>query len=337
MKLSFIIPVYKVENYLRECVDSVLAQSVDDCEIILVDDGSPDGCPAICDEYAAAHPDRVSVIHKENGGAAKARNCGLAKASGDYVFFIDSDDYLIGDNVSSLLEKAYAANADIVHTSFFSIDEKDGQLKKTELPFEDGRLYTHADMEREICSASSNNSIAYAWRNLFRRVFLQKNSIEFDERLRMLEDTPFNVKAYCSAERFLAVDIPVYCYRIRDDSLQRQKYVEDYDLILEKQWKLKLEYYEQLCRPDPAFYRDLSEYTIKALLNILLHNIYCNRIPNRYDILKRIADSEMMTASFKWYDINEYKSRSLDWVMTDLLRKHRYLPAHIICEKILHK
>ncbi|MBQ7548152.1 MAG: glycosyltransferase [Clostridia bacterium] len=337
MKLSFIIPVYKVENYLRECVDSVLAQSVDDCEIILVDDGSPDGCPAICDEYASAHPDRVIVIHKENGGLAQARNYGLAKARGDYIFFVDSDDYLIGDNVSALLERAYAANADVLHTSFFSIHENAGELKRVELPFEPDRLYTHADMEREICSASSKNRIAYVWRNLYRRAFLEDNGIAFEESLRMIEDAPFDIKAFCSAERFLAVDIPVYCYRIRDDSLQRKKYVEDYDLILEKQWKLKLEYYEQLCRPDPSFYRDLSEYTVKTLLYILLHNIYYNRVPNRYAILKRIADSEMMTASFKWYDINEYKSRSLDWVMTDLLRRHKYLPAHLICEKVLYK
>lgn len=91
--VSVIIPVYKVESYLRQCVDSVLAQTYTDFEIILVDDGSPDGCPAICDEYAAKDS-RVKVMHKENGGLSDARNVGIKGAKGEYLLFLDSDDYL---------------------------------------------------------------------------------------------------------------------------------------------------------------------------------------------------------------------------------------------------
>ena len=89
---SVIIPVYKVEKYLRQCVQSVLSQTFRDIEVILVDDGSPDGCPAICDEFAVADP-RVKVIHKENGGLSDARNCGIRAAAGKYLLFLDSDDY----------------------------------------------------------------------------------------------------------------------------------------------------------------------------------------------------------------------------------------------------
>ena len=92
--LSVIIPVYNVEKYLRKCVDSVLAQDIADMEVILIDDGSPDNCGAICDEYAEKDA-RVKVIHKENEGVATARNVGLDIARGKYITFVDSDDYLL--------------------------------------------------------------------------------------------------------------------------------------------------------------------------------------------------------------------------------------------------
>lgn len=92
-KVSVIVPVYKVEHYLRECLDSILAQTLTDIQIILVDDGSPDNCGAICDEYAAMD-NRITVIHKENGGLSDARNAGLDIATGDYIGFVDSDDWI---------------------------------------------------------------------------------------------------------------------------------------------------------------------------------------------------------------------------------------------------
>ena len=93
LMISVIVPVYKVEPYLRRCVDSILAQSYTNLEIILVDDGSPDNCPAICDKYAEKD-DRVRVIHKPNGGLSDARNYGMAVATGEYVMFVDSDDWI---------------------------------------------------------------------------------------------------------------------------------------------------------------------------------------------------------------------------------------------------
>ena len=92
MKFSIIVPIYKVEKYLNQCVDSILSQDFSDYEMILVDDGSPDNCPYICDEYSKKNS-KVVVIHKENGGLSDARNAGIMAAKGDYLFFVDSDDY----------------------------------------------------------------------------------------------------------------------------------------------------------------------------------------------------------------------------------------------------
>jgi glycosyltransferase involved in cell wall biosynthesis len=337
MKLSYIIPVYKVENYLSQCVDSILEQSMDNYEIILVDDGSPDNCPEICDEYKRKYPDIVKVIHKKNGGLANARNAGMKIASGEYIFFFDSDDYLISNNVKTLYEEAVEHNADVLHTSYISINERNGETLKSKLPLINGKVYSHDEMGKEICFASSKALMTFVWRNLYRRQFLIDNGIRFEDSLRMVEDSPFNFLAFGAAERFLAVDIPVYCYRIRQDSLQRQKYVADYDIIIEKQWKLKLKYYQQFFEPSEVFYRDIGEYTVKAILPLLLRNVYINNIRERFSLLKRIAKSEMMLKSFQDYDINEFKSKSLDWIMTYLIKHKLYFLAHLVCEFFLFK
>ena len=104
-KISVIVPVYEVEPYLRKCLDSVVNQTYQNLEIILVDDGSPDKCPAICDEYAA-RDERIQVIHKENGGVASARNAGLERVTGDYIGWVDSDDWIETDMFEYLLENA---------------------------------------------------------------------------------------------------------------------------------------------------------------------------------------------------------------------------------------
>ena len=103
--ISVIVPIYKVEKYLRRCVDSILNQSYTDFELLLIDDGSPDGCPQICDEYAQQDT-RVRVFHKPNGGLSDARNYGLDRMKGEYVSFIDSDDYVGPDYLTVLVELA---------------------------------------------------------------------------------------------------------------------------------------------------------------------------------------------------------------------------------------
>ena len=110
-KVSVIIPVYKVEAYLSRCVDTVINQTLKELEIILVDDGSPDNCPAICDEYALKD-ERIKVVHKTNGGLSSARNAGLRIATGEYIFFLDSDDWLELDGMELLYNTAIKYSVD---------------------------------------------------------------------------------------------------------------------------------------------------------------------------------------------------------------------------------
>ncbi len=120
--ISIIVPVYKVEKYLKKCIDSVLSQSFQDYELILVDDGSPDNCGAICDDYAATDH-KIFVIHKENGGLSSARNAGLDVAKGDYILFLDSDDTLTENALQTLYDAIVASGSDIVFAGYNAVDE----------------------------------------------------------------------------------------------------------------------------------------------------------------------------------------------------------------------
>ena len=337
VKLSYIVPVYNVEKYLRECVDSILAQTFDDYEIILVDDASPDGCPRICDEYAEKYPNTVKVIHQENGGPAKARNVGLKIAEGKYVWFVDSDDVLHSDGVSRAYEKAIKTDADILHMSYLSFVDEKNNFTKTGTILECDKIFGHREMTKYVCTSNTDRTVIFAWRNIYKRNFLIENGVFFDISLHMLEDPPFNTLAFLKAERVVAADEPIYAYRIRNDSLQRTKYVKDYDLIMNLQWKLKLKYFSENSDNDPLFYSDIAEFTIKTNLLILLGNVYYNDIGNKFSLLKRIGNSDMIRKSFDDYDINKFKSKSLDWWATLFIRKKMYLFAHIICKYILYK
>lgn len=337
MKLSCIVPVYNVEKYLRQCVESILSQTFDDYEIILVDDGSPDSCPKMCDDFKSAYPDVIKVVHKENGGLASARNAGLDVARGEYIFFIDSDDYLGSDSMNELYKKAVEFDADVLQTTYISVKEDGTEIYHSPLRFDKETVYSKSDMQYEICFSNKKNRVIFVWRNLFKRDMLNKYNIRFEESLRMIEDAPFNTLALLKSERFVAVDIPVYRYRYRDDSLQRQKYVKDYDKILELQRDIKLKYYTENCTPQKEFYEDLAEHTVKNMFPLLISNLYKNKVEDRYSVLKRIGNSEMMRRSFKDYDINEFKSKSLDWWMTWCMKYRLYPLANLICEKVLYK
>lgn len=337
MKLSYIIPVYNVEKYLTQCIDSLLAQTLSDYEIILVDDSSPDKCPEICDNYAKKYPNIVKVIHQKNQGAAAARNAALSIAKGEYIFFIDSDDYLVEDSVEILLNKAVEFDADILQTSYYTCKEFDNIQIKNKSLFPENTLLTHADMEREICFAPTRTAITYLWQNLYKREFLDKNSIRFENQLVMNHDGPFNMQAFTKAKRVIAVDIPLYCYRLRSGSLQRRKYIPNFDKWLYMQWELKLKYYNENCTPSELFYENLAEHTIKVIFIRILNHYYKNKPEEAFKVLKRLGKSEMMRRSFADYDINKFKSKSLDWWMTMLVKKKMYLPAHLMCKYILYK
>ena len=126
--VSIVVPIYKVERYLGQCVESILAQTLREIEVILVDDGSPDGCPALCDAYAA-RDSRVRVIHQENQGAGASRNIGLASARGKYIIFLDSDDIYHPQMLERMVPRAEKYRADVVICLADALEEETGRTR----------------------------------------------------------------------------------------------------------------------------------------------------------------------------------------------------------------
>ena len=162
--LSIIVPVYKVENYLQKCIDSILAQTFTDFELILVEDGSPDGCPALCDA-AAAKDARIRVLHQKNGGLSAARNAGLDVARGEWIGFVDSDDYIAPEMYETLYKAVQSTGADLALCDYAAVDEAGIPC----LPPYTGlaqRIFTG----RELLKKATNTMAQPAWNKLYRRV-----------------------------------------------------------------------------------------------------------------------------------------------------------------------
>lgn len=211
IKLSFILPIYKVEAYLPQCVESILSQMPDCCEIILVDDGSPDGCGAICDRYAAEY-DAVTVIHKPNGGLSDARNAGFRKARGAYVLFVDSDDYIEPNSVEKILNWIDESPADVGFLQSRKV-YPDGTSEPMGEELIRERIRGVQQAEAWEFLSGRPKFPASAWGKIYRRAFLEENSLYFPADRRLSEDLSFSLDVFLKAESMDVLEFPYYCYR----------------------------------------------------------------------------------------------------------------------------
>lgn len=210
---SIIIPVYKAENYIRECIDSVNSQTLKEYELILIDDGSPDSSGAICDEYATSNS-KIRVIHQNNSGVSAARNRGLEAASGKYVMFVDSDDKLSDNQVLSKMEQAISQhpNCEILKFNHMVL-KPDGTLVETRFA-EQRAEYSGNEMDAEgfwskIISLQKNVLVT-----LFSRDFLNKHKIRFQEKMKLMEDHYFMLKSINQLSGGVYVKEKVYICRL---------------------------------------------------------------------------------------------------------------------------
>lgn len=216
-KISVIVPVYKAEKYLHRCVDSILAQTFTNFELLLINDGSPDNSGAICDEYAIKDK-RVHVFHKENGGVSSARNLGLDNAKGEWIAFVDADDWV---------EENYLEDLSInIDTDFIigGFKTANNSVKREE------NVYTGKQLI-DFLNTHELEKLRVPWGNLLNRDIIEKNKIRFDKKVRYGEDTIFNLQyiCHCNSIRTTAKCGYYYC----DDNIEID-IVSKYNLSIEE-------------------------------------------------------------------------------------------------------
>lgn len=248
---SIILPIYNVGLYLEQCIQSVLEQEYQDYELILVDDGSTDNSPEICDAYAARYH-QIHVIHKPNGGLSSARNAGTEKARGTYIWWVDADDW-IEPNALTILHRATSETfPDMVKFDFFRVGEKKSQIV-CDVP--SGSYEGEKALEQLV-----NKGFYYpgkfslsAWGHIYRNSFLTEHNLSFvSERVIGSEDYLFNLSALAAARHIAVIRDPLYNYRLRPGSLTQryrknlpEKYTELYRQLHAHYSKLgKLEHYQ---------------------------------------------------------------------------------------------
>ena len=259
-KISIIVPVYMVEEYIGKCIDSLISQTHKNIEIILVNDGSLDGCPEICNNYAK-NDSRIKVINKENGGLSDARNAGLREAIGEYILFVDSDDYIEEETCECFISAIGELEVDVVVGNAKRIENENLSFMKHSNLQEDQILTGEQYLAAEL---KAGTMYMAAWLNLYNRDFLVSNNLEFKVGL-LHEDEQFTPRVFLKAEKVMGTNIIFYNYLIRNGSITTAKN------------KLKnAEHIIRTCKELEQIYCKVKNDELRNLLNDNLVNKYLN-------------------------------------------------------------
>lgn len=258
-KVSVIVPVYNVEKLLQRCIDSILAQTFTDFELLLIDDGSKDKSGEICDEYAAKDS-RIRVFHKQNGGVSTARNIGIDKAQGEWIYFVDSDDIVLPSALGTFCSLIYS-DSELVMAGFYTSDENNTVREQRKMVRQCELSVIQA--LKEMYAPTDFCYQGYLWCKLFKRKVILQNNLRFEETISFNEDRLFIVEYLCHCLAPISYTTnAVYNYILRTDSamstLQKEynkKFATDFDAFV-------------------LMYQRISEYTKdKELIHLSLNGI----------------------------------------------------------------
>lgn len=241
--LSIIIPVYKVEQYIRSCVKSVFCQGLEDneYELILVNDGTPDRSIEQISDFLIQHSN-IKVVYQDNQGLPAARNRGLAEATGEYVFFLDSDDILFDHALSVLLEKASVKKADMVMADFITLTDEE-IAKRQDFSIQPGNLWTEKSGRQLLIEDQNPGFGAFTvWHTLYRHSFLKEHNIRFVPGISYAEDFPFTHECCLRAKLCLRTNLVVTVYRQRNNQMTSsftERNAMDYAKAIGITWALR--------------------------------------------------------------------------------------------------
>lgn len=321
-KVSVIVPVYRAEGFLRRCVESVQAQSFPDWELLLIDDGSPDQSGALCDEFAAGD-DRIRVFHKPNGGVSSARNVGLEEARGQYLAFLDSDDWFLPEFLQTLLSCAESSGADSAGCAHQNVTESGvSTSEKGALP---AGVYGEEEILRGIVDRLMSHRTAppgellngFIWRFLYTREIIEQYRIRFEGAY--LEDEIFLIEYFARAKRLAMSDAPLYAY-LQNSASATHRYMKDYLAVFERFLQRKGDLAQTLALAQRC--PDWRESTLWAGLLIAVGNEYAAGNPASWrekqsHVREICAREEMRGAIARMHPTGQGRNKQ---IVTELIR-----------------
>lgn len=321
-KVSVIVPVYNVEKYLERCIESIRSQTLEDIEIILVDDGSPDNCPKICDEFAEKDS-RIKVIHKKNGGLSSARNAGVYVATGEYIGYIDSDDYAEQDMFETLYECARKNQVDFVMADYWRI-QADGVRKKKTLDIRGG-LYKKQNIIQEIYPVLiMREKVDYGpllsvCNCLYKTDFIKKNSLFFDEEIKWSEDCIYSaIVGYIATNFYYLKDKYVYNYVQNEGTISTSYKPGAWDVYCKMNEKLR-EFFEK--KTEYNFSRQLDLHMLYFACSVFGQLEYSNyNFRKKYEVCKNVLRDNHLTEAMKNFRLPEVDWKSKTYLF---LVKHK--------------
>ena len=291
-KISVIVPIYKVEQYLNKCLDNIIYQTYQNLEIILVDDGSPDNCGKICDEYAKKD-NRIIVIHKANGGLSDARNAGLKIATGDFISFIDSDDYLELNAYEIMLNAIIKNNIDLVACNYYL--DNGNNLKTTAYNYNENRIF---DRKEAYYNHLKNSYFsAHVWNKLVKREVI--GELEF-EKGKISEDEFYTYQLIDRTKKCMYIEDVLYNYLQRDDSIIKEFNIKRLDAIEGMYNRLKYteeHYNEFYSRNKILFLYTLDRLKMKNIIKLYRKKI---KFPMKEFLKFTIIDKYYIILSYFW-------------------------------------
>lgn len=265
--VSIIVPAYKVEQYLAECIESIIHQTYHNLQIILVDDGSPDECGQIMERYAESDK-RIQVVHKENGGLVSARKAGLSLARGEYAIYVDGDDWIEEEHIALLVAVIEKESADIVTSGF--LRGKGGDIDTIPSGVYEGEAKRQLLYPNMLCMGNfyTFGIRPFLWNKLFRRELLLDCQMKVSDNIRLGEDVACLYPALLAAEKVVVTNIRTYQYRLREDSMTAKnvnQVDETYEHLLFRCRQLRdcFQHYLAVC---PNLMEQLEKYLIFNLL-----------------------------------------------------------------------
>lgn len=340
-KVSVVVPVYKVEKYIHRCVNSILQQTYKNIEVILVDDGSPDKCGEIADSFAQKDR-RVRTIHKPNGGLSDARNCGMKYVSGEYILFVDSDDWMSEQMIEVMVTKSLEYNADIVQSAFLYAYED-------YLLFDDRYYPQNApvvilDNSSLMSELVTNERVPnFAWGKLYKTHIIC--DISFEKGV-LFEDVFWAHKVMQRVNTYVILNQPMYYYYQRSDSIVAVYTLKNLDIIrgLKERHCFIEQHYS--CLTDKSYKLILKTslmhyYLLSANRNLDKNGIYRKEIQsyitNNFNKLKKaVSDDKQLKCQLYYFKVSPILNR-LFLVVNKVLRKLRIVPQPACLKRVSYK